>query len=301
MAVGHKAADDIGGRSRDWRKAADAIGGFVSDPAIKLSRCTGRRRLGRKSLLATRAGGRLDRGRTLTDPPFCRCEGGRRPGTPAGVDGRRIPLAVKVGMSAFVAVLVPGYWAAYGPGNLLYFCDVAAIVTAVGLWAESPLLLGTQAVAVLVPQAAWVADFGATMCGRRLLGMTAYMFNPGVPRWVRGLSLFHGWLPVLLLWAVRRVGYDRRSLPVQIGFGLALLLGCYLAFAPPGTVGGRRPVGNFNFVYGPDPKRRQAWVPADAWVGVVMAVAVAGMFVPADLLLRRWAGPPRPARRFGRS
>ncbi len=211
---------------------------------------------------------------------------------------RRIPLVLKLAFSAFVAVLVPGYWRAYGPANFLALCDVAVGVTCVGLWLESPLLLGTQAVAIVVPQAVWVADFVTTLCGGRLLGMTGYMFDPAYPRWVRGLSLFHGWMPFLLLWAVRRVGYDRRSLPVQVAFGMALLLTCYLAFAPPGTVGGVRPVANVNYVYGPDNKRQQTWVPPPAWLAVVIVVAVVGMFVPSHLLLQRWAGPPR---RIGRS
>ena len=175
------------------------------------------------------------------------------------------------------------------------------MLTTAGLWAESPLLLGSQAVGVLVPQAVWVVDFVTGLFGRPVLGMTGYMFNPAYPRWVRALSLFHGWLPLLLLWAVRRVGYDRRCLAVQVVIGLAVLGVCYACFAPPGTpAGGRRPVANLNYVYGPDPKRQQAWVPPPAWLAVVAAVAVAGMYVPAHLVLRRWADPPTSIR-FGRS
>ena len=76
---------------------------------------------------------------------------------------------------------------------------------------------------------------------------------------------------------------------------------CYACFAPPGTpAGGRRPIANLNYVYGPDPKRQQQWVPAAAWLAVVAVVAVGGMYVPAHLLLRRWAKPPTVGR-FGRS
>jgi hypothetical protein len=200
---------------------------------------------------------------------------------------RRIPLWVKLAYSAFIAALVPGYWFTYGPTNFLFFCDVAALLTCVGLWLESPLLLGMQGVAILVPQTVWVIDFAGHLLGRPVLGMTGYMVDPKYPLWVRGLSLFHGWLPILLLWAVRRLGYDRRSLPAQVAFGLALLLACYLAFAPPGSAGSSRPVGNINYVYGPDNKRQQTWMPPALWLAVVMAVAVLGMFVPAHLVLRR--------------
>jgi len=205
----------------------------------------------------------------------------------------RIPLWVRVGYSAFIAVLVPAYWRTYGPANFLQVCDVAAGVTLVGLWAQSRLLLSVEAVAILVPQTVWVVDFAGRLAGFRGLGLTDYMFNPAYPRWIRGLSLFHGWLPILLLWAVRRLGYDRRALGIQTVAGAALLLTCYAAFAPPGTVGGRRPVANVNYVYGVRQDRPQRWMPPAAWLAVVVAVAVLGMFVPAHLLLRRFAPPPR--------
>jgi len=49
-----------------------------------------------------------------------------------------VPFAVKTGYTAFMAVLVPVYWTHYGPTNFLYFCDLALILTLVGVWAESP-------------------------------------------------------------------------------------------------------------------------------------------------------------------
>src|SRR5262249_42233071 len=42
---------------------------------------------------------------------------------------------------AFMAVLVPVYLRNSGPTNFLYFCDVALIITLVGIWIESPLLV----------------------------------------------------------------------------------------------------------------------------------------------------------------
>jgi hypothetical protein len=42
----------------------------------------------------------------------------------------RLPLALKLVYTAFMAVLVPVYWHYYGPTNFLYFCDVALFLTA---------------------------------------------------------------------------------------------------------------------------------------------------------------------------
>ncbi|HET8644043.1 MAG TPA: hypothetical protein VFO85_01065, partial [Vicinamibacteria bacterium] len=60
------------------------------------------------------------------------------PGPPTS--GQRIPLAVKLIYTAFMAVLVPYYWMAYGPTNFLFFCDIALFFALAALWLESPLL-----------------------------------------------------------------------------------------------------------------------------------------------------------------
>jgi hypothetical protein len=46
-----------------------------------------------------------------------------------------------------------------------------------------------------------------------MTGMTAYMFDGAKPLFLRGLSLFHGWLPFFLVYLVARLGYDGRGLP----------------------------------------------------------------------------------------
>src|SRR5215203_2667477 len=94
----------------------------------------------------------------------------------------RVPLWLKIAYSTFMAVLIPFYWYSYGPTNFLYFCDVAILVTLVGIWMESRLLIGMQAVAIILPQMLWVAEFilkGLT--GTSVLGVADYMYNPKIP------------------------------------------------------------------------------------------------------------------------
>ena len=74
-------------------------------------------------------------------------------------DDNRIPLAVKLAYTLFVAVLVPNYWRAYSPWTFLYFCDVALLLTLPALWLESPLLISLPAVGLTLPQLLWVVDF----------------------------------------------------------------------------------------------------------------------------------------------
>ena len=109
-------------------------------------------------------------------------------------------------------VLVPVYWHYYGPTNFLYFCDVALFLTLAGLWLDSPLLISMCAVGILAPQALWVLDFVLNIFGVSLIGMTDYMFKHENSLFLRGLSLFHGWLPFLLVYLVWQLGYDRRGL-----------------------------------------------------------------------------------------
>lgn len=80
--------------------------------------------------------------------------------------------------------------------------------------ARKPVIASTVAVAVLLPELAWNLDFFARpIAGRGLtnLDATGYAFNPAQPLWLRGLSLFHVFLPALLVWMLYRLGYDRRA------------------------------------------------------------------------------------------
>jgi hypothetical protein len=199
----------------------------------------------------------------------------------------QIPITVKLVYTAFVAIMVPYYWRAYGPQNFLYFCDVAVLVTLVGIWIESPLLISMEAVGILVPQMLWIVDIAAHLCGLHLLGMTDYMFDPKYTVFVRALSLFHGWMPIFLLWLVHRLGYDRRALRFQTLVGISLLLICYFGFAAPGTVGSWKPIANINYVFGTSETTPQTQMPPLAWLAMLICVIPAAMYLPTHLILSR--------------
>lgn len=195
-----------------------------------------------------------------------------------------IPLATRIAYTLFVAVLVPVYWRAYTPVNFLWFCDVALLVTLIALWAKSPLLASTQAVAIVLPQALWVIDFLIVLAIQESpLGLSGYMLDPQIPLFVRGLSLFHGWLPFLLVWLVYRLGYDRRALLVQTVLGgVVLVLSALLAPWPvPADPAGP---GNVNKVFGPDDLAPQTWMPQWQWVAILMAAYPLCVYLPSHLL-----------------
>jgi hypothetical protein len=204
----------------------------------------------------------------------------------------RIPLWLKLAFSAFMAVLVPVYWSNYGPTNFLYFCDASLLITTVGIWTERPLLVSIPAVGIIGSQALWVLDFVCGMAGWHLTGMTDYMFDAQRSLFLRGLSLFHGWLPFLLVYLVARLGYDRRALPLWTTLAWALIAFCYRFTPPPSPQHGIAPV-NIDFAWGLSDSAPQHWMPANTWVLFEAVALLVVLYLPAHLLLGRRYGLER--------
>jgi hypothetical protein len=194
-----------------------------------------------------------------------------------------IPLWLKILYTLFVAVLVPVWWQEHGPANFLWACDIAVLVTLVALWRESRLLAGMMAVAVLLPELLWNLDFFLRLfTGRDVIGLdaTGYMFNPRYPLLVRWLSLFHVFLPPLLLWMVWRLGY-----PVRAGLGATLL--CWLVL--PLSYLFTDPTRNINLVYGWG-SAPQTWLPGPLYLALLLLALPLGVYLPTHLLLKRLFG-----------
>lgn len=215
--------------------------------------------------------------------------------SPAASTTRRIPLPAKIAFSAFVAVLVPYYWNAYGPTNFLYFCDVALFFALGAMWLESPLLASMPAVGILLPQSLWMVDFLAAAVGVPLTGMTGYMFDESIPLFTRGLSFFHFWLPILLAWLVWRLGYDRRACRAWTILASGLVLVCYFFLpAPPAPADNPLLPVNVNYVYGFG-DRPQTWMPQNAYVALMLIVLAFGIYWPTHWILSRVCRAAEPA------
>jgi len=200
----------------------------------------------------------------------------------------RLPLWLKAGFTAFMAVLVPVYWSQYGPTNFLYFCDIALFCTLGAVWLESSLLASMAAVGIILPQLLWCLDFALQLCGIKLLGMTAYMFDPSKPLFLRVLSLFHGWLPFLLLFLVRRLGYQRRALTAWTLTAWSAMGISYLFMPKPGALlaNPKAPV-NINYVHGLHDSMAQAWMPGRLWLALLFAGLPLLVFLPTHLVLKK--------------
>jgi len=196
-----------------------------------------------------------------------------------------IPLWLKIAYTAVAAVILPIYWRQHGPKNFLWFSDIALIVLVPALWLESALLFSMMAVGVLLPEAVWTISYvGGLMFRRPVTGLAGYMFDPGLPGWLRGLSLFHLILPPLLIWGVWRLGYDSRALPLQILLAWAVLPITWL-------VTDREK--NINWVFGPGehPQRR---IDGRLYLGFVMLFFPLCVYLPSHWFLA-WLFTPKAA------
>jgi hypothetical protein len=203
----------------------------------------------------------------------------------------RLPYALKLAYTVFMAVLIPVYTVNYGLTNFLYFCDVALLLTLVGVWRESALLVSMAAVGILLPQFLWCADF---CVGGSLVGMTGYMFDSQRSVFLRGLSLFHGWLPFLLVFAVRRLGYDRRAFAAWSILAVVLCAVSYLWLpAPELTATNLNIPRNVNYVFGMSETVSQTWMSPLAYVVIWTIGLVAAVYLPSHLALRRWVPTAR--------
>jgi hypothetical protein len=179
---------------------------------------------------------------------------------------------------AWLAVWLPAYLWKYGSHVLLNLCDIAVILTCVGLWTGNRLLLSSQALSSLVVDMAWNVDLLArATTGQHLIGGTEYMWDAKWPLWLRALSAFHVGLPVALVWAVRRTGYHRRALPLQALIALVVLVASRVALGPE---------ENQNFAWR-DPFLGRAWGQAYVHVGLTWAVLVGAVYAPTHALLSR--------------
>ena len=207
---------------------------------------------------------------------------------------RRLPLWLKLSYTAFVAVLVPFYWVLYGPTNFLYFCDLSLFFTLAALWSESPLLASMPAVGIVLPQILWMGDFLLQLFHLPGVGLTAYMFDAHKPLFTRGLSFFHFWLPILLIYLVWRLGYDRRAFLAWSVLAFVLVIFCYFFLpAPPAPPDHPDLPVNVNFVYGLNDVKPQTWMDPRLYVLTLLAVLPFGIYLPTHLVLRKLFRDPR--------
>jgi hypothetical protein len=179
-------------------------------------------------------------------------------------------------------VWFPAYWRAWGPANFLHLCDIAVVLTCIGIWTRSVLLISSQAVGILVVDIAWAVDAASrVLLGRPLVPGNEYLLDPRYPIWIRLLTLFHLVMPALLLWGIHRMGYDRRAWALQSAIALPIFVLARLT----------RPATNIDFAFS-DPFFHRQMGPAALHILVVWLFMVVVVYLPTHLVLQHWFPSP---------
>ena len=192
-----------------------------------------------------------------------------------------IPLWLKLGYTVVAAAIVIVYARKYKLQNFLWFSDIALITTVPALWLESSFLASMMAIGVLLPELYWnVGFFTRLLTGRRIGELTDYMFERKIPLYLRALSLFHVFLPLLLLWMISRLGYSPNALYAQSLLAILIL---------PLTYGLSDGSENINWVYGLRewPQKR---FPPLVYLMMLMVAFPVLIYLPTHLLLKEFFG-----------
>lgn len=185
---------------------------------------------------------------------------------------------IKIPYTIFVAVLVPVYWKNYGPANFLWFSDIALFAVGIALWTKSRLLISMMAVGVLILEIIWNIDFFfQLLTGKQLVNLTNYMFDEKLSLFLRALSLFHVFLPAIVIWLLIKWGYEPKAIYYQWALAWVVLPLTYLLSEPK---------ENINWVYGLGDKPQEA-LPKGLYFALVMAAFPLVVYLPSHFILKK--------------
>ncbi|MCP5519137.1 MAG: hypothetical protein H7A45_17980 [Verrucomicrobiales bacterium] len=192
----------------------------------------------------------------------------------------RLPWWLKVAYTLWLLVLVPADLLFFGPWQYLWFCHLGNLLLAVALWRESALIFSWQAVSLLLLDGYFTLDvLGRLLLGFHPIGGTEYIFDTvNYPFHIRAMAFFHMGVPVLMLYGIWQLGYDRRALRIQVLFAWLVLLVCY-RFSPPAL--------DINWVFGPN-DRPQTLVPSGVYLLFVMIILPITIYLPTHWMLAAW-------------
>jgi hypothetical protein len=183
----------------------------------------------------------------------------------------------KIAYTAFIFILIPVYWKKYGPENFLWFSDIALFGTCIAMWIESSLLASMMALAVLLPEIFWnIGFFGRLITGKRMFGLSEYMFDESKSLFLRGLSLFHVIIPIVIIWLLINLGYSEKAIFWQIALAWIILPVTYFLTDPE---------ENINWVFGPGEKPQKKLSPPVYLIAVMLFFPIF-IYVPTHFLLK---------------
>lgn len=195
------------------------------------------------------------------------------------------PLWLKLVALLFLCFFVSYSWKNYGLQNFLWFSCLGVICTVTALWLENRLLASMMLLSTFIAdEIGWGGDFLFRLIfGWHPFNATTYMFDHRLSLYGRAISLYHFYIPILLVWMVYKLRYDTRAIVAQTLFSSIVLL---LSF----TV--TNPASNINWVFGVGPQP-QTFVPAWLYLIGEMVFIPVVFYLPVHLMLKKlgWHQP----------
>ena len=116
----------------------------------------------------------------------------------------------------FCSILIPIYIYHYGIINFLWFSDIGLLLTLISLVRKNPIYISVASLGFLLFELTWAASFFLELfLDISFFHLTSYMFDVNYPLYLRLLSLFHLFMPVIWFYYLNKWGYKLKSI---IGF-----------------------------------------------------------------------------------
>ena len=189
----------------------------------------------------------------------------------------KIPVWARACSLVWLAIWMPVYCRIWGAENFLHVCDIAVILTCLGLLFSNSLLLSSQAMSSILTDLLWDIDAGWRLfTGRPFTGGTNYMWDAHYPLWARLLSLFHIVWPIILICSLMRVGYNRHGFALQAGIAAGALIAARFA----------NPSDNINYAF-QDPLFHHSFGVAPLHLAIIWLGLVIVIYLPVHLVLSK--------------
>jgi hypothetical protein len=186
----------------------------------------------------------------------------------------KIPLWIKLPYTLLALIVLPVYWYQYGVANFLWFSDIAFFLMVPALWFKNRFIASMMAIGVLPLEIIWLISF---ITGGSFLGIAAYMFDPNLPLWLRGLSLFHFPMPAVIIYMIWSFGYDKRALYPQIALSLIVIVMTHLF-----TLKSK----NVNLVF--PPAGIENIIPEHVYVYLMPILLIGVVIMPMHFILKKY-------------
>lgn len=191
----------------------------------------------------------------------------------------KLPLWLKLVALLFLCIFVSYSWKNYGLQNFLWFSCLGVILSVTALWLENRLLASMMLLSTFIAdEIGWGGDFVFRLIfGWNPYNATNYMFDHRLSLFGRAISLYHFYIPILLVWMVHKLRYDTRAIVAQTLYAMLVL---FLSF----TV--TNPASNINWVFGVGPQP-QTYVPAWLYLVGEMVFIPVVFYLPMHFLLKK--------------